>query len=128
MVEARTAAAQKRRRLSPPLRERARALRVETTIPERLLWGHLRAGRLAGLKWRRQHVIGPYVVDFFCPTANLVVEIDGRTHIGRVRADAARTRWLKKQGLRVIRFTDDEVLRDLEAVVVAIAVVAGVNA
>jgi very-short-patch-repair endonuclease len=67
-------------------------------------------------------------VDFFCPAANLVVEIDGRTHIGRAGVDAARTRYFEKQGYRVIRFADDEVIQDLDPVVAAIAVAAGVNA
>jgi len=83
---------------------------------------------LAGLKWRRQYVIGPYVVDFFCPAAGLVVELDGRTHVGRGRADAARTRCFERQGLAVIRFANDEVIRDPDSVVAAIAVAAGVDA
>jgi len=79
------------------------------------------------LKCRRQHPVGPYVVDFFCPAAKLVIEIDGRTHIGRGQVEAARTRYLQKQGLTVIRFTDDEVTKNLDSVVAAIAVAARVD-
>jgi len=106
---------------------RARRLRRESTVPEGLLWSRLRSGRLGGLKWRRQHIIGRYVVDFFCPPARLVVELDGVTHIGRENEDAARTRHLEQRGYRVLRFTDDEVLRNLDAVAITIAVAAGLE-
>jgi len=80
-----------------------------------------------GLKWRRQHVIGPYVVDFFCFSAGLVVEVDGLTHAGRDNQDEHRTRIIEREGFRVIRFTDDEVLRNLEGVVTSIGAAASLD-
>src|SRR5208337_573404 len=65
-----------------PHTENARQLRRNATIPERMLWNRLRGGRLAGLKFRRQQPIGPYIVDFFCHEVGLVVEVDGRSHDG----------------------------------------------
>jgi very-short-patch-repair endonuclease len=100
---------------------RSRQLRQEMTIPERLLWGKLRSHRLAGLQFRRQHPIGPYVVDFYCPTAKLVIEIDGRSHCGQEIPDRQRQEFLEQHGLRVIRFSNDRVINHLTDVVRAIA-------
>ncbi len=102
---------------------RARELRRSMSLPERLLWQALR-GRPGSLKFRRQHPLGRYVLDFYCPAARLVVEVDGQSHgMGRrPEQDAVRDRWLTEQGLRVVRFDATDVLRDLEAVVSAIVV------
>jgi very-short-patch-repair endonuclease len=98
--------------------DRARELRQSQTPPEGVLWSKLRAGRLAGLKFRRQHPIGPYTVDFYCASAKLVVEIDGRVHDDRERAqrDRARNAWMCDRGLVVLRIPASEVSRDLDAV------------
>jgi very-short-patch-repair endonuclease len=105
-------------RINPPLPTRTRAsatrLRAEMTDAERELWFRLRAGRLEGLKFRRQHPIPPYVVDFYCQEAGLVVEVDGSQHQPEV--DGARTAALKRQGLEVLRFWDNEVFTELETV------------
>ena len=111
----------KRHRLSPKLQSRASALRRESTFPERLLWGRLRADRLPGLKFRRQVVIGNQIVDFYCPAARLIIEIDGVSHDGRLEVDAARTERLESLGYRVVRYTNDQVLEDLDAVAEDIA-------
>jgi very-short-patch-repair endonuclease len=111
----------------PPPREknetvlRARALRRNLTLPEGLLWRVLRH-RPEGLKFRRQHPIGHCIVDFYCASRKLVVEIDGEVHsMGDVpQRDARRDAWLKGQGLRIIRFPAVEVMKDLESVVTAI--------
>ena len=99
----------------------ARKMRRTMSLPEVILWERLRAGRV-GFKVRRQHPIGPYVVDFFCRDALTVIEIDGEAH-GRgdrpVR-DAVRSTYLQDNGYGVIRFTASEVLKDIEAVVTAI--------
>jgi len=87
------------------------------TFPERLLWGRLRSGRCLGLKWRRQHVIGAYVADFYCAAARLVVEVDGMSHVGRGPIDAKRDAFIREQGYRVVRVTNDDVLGDVDAVV-----------
>jgi very-short-patch-repair endonuclease len=112
---------------SPDSTARARQLRRDSTVPERILWGALRAGGLARLKFRRQHPIGPFVVDYYCHESRLVVELDGMSHDGRASEDARRTEYLQQQGLRVFRVTNDDVLADCEAVARGIAAVAGVE-
>ena len=94
---------------------RARELRRKPSLPEGLLWQVLRT-RPKGLKFRRQHPLGWYVVDFYCASAKLVIEVDGE----RPAHDADRDQWLRRQGLRVIRFEAVDVMGDLEAVVTAI--------
>jgi very-short-patch-repair endonuclease len=105
-------------RYRPPLPtvklDHARELRSNTTDVENELWYHLRAGRMQGIKFRRQHPIPPYVVDFYCHAAKLVIELDGFQHSGQ--ADAARTRFLKKRGLMVLRFGNHDVLECRDAV------------
>lgn len=102
--------------------QRARALRQRQTPPEARLWHALRNGRVAGLKFRRQHPIGRFIVDFYCDSAKLVVEVDGDSHAGdeAEARDAARTEWLVGQGYRVLRFTNEDVHKRFEAVVEAI--------
>lgn len=96
--------------------ERARHLRRESTFPERLLWSRLRGRRFAGLKFRRQHPVGPYFADFACEALKLVVELDGDTHgmPGQQAHDARRTVFLEQEGWRVLRFWNSEVLESLE--------------
>jgi very-short-patch-repair endonuclease len=100
---------------------RARALRREMTLPEGMLWQVLRT-RPNGLKFRRQHPLGRCIVDFYCPTARLVVEVDGESHSmgDQPERDSRRGEWLEAQGLRVIRFGAADVMRDLQSVVTAI--------
>jgi very-short-patch-repair endonuclease len=88
------------------------------TDAERRLWQHLRAGRLGGNKFRRQHSVPPYVVDFCCVEAGVVIELDGSQHSDT--ADAARTLYLQGQGWRVVRFWNNDVLNSTGAVVEAI--------
>jgi very-short-patch-repair endonuclease len=66
-----------------------------------------------GFKFRRQHAIGPYFVDFYCVQASLVIEVDGSIHDGQVDQDVARQQYLESLGLRVLRFTNDEILREI---------------
>ncbi|HEV8694462.1 MAG TPA: DUF559 domain-containing protein [Lysobacter sp.] len=106
----------------PPLPTRslgfARTLRKAETDAERKLWQCLRGSQLDGLKFRRQHAVPPYVVDFYCDALKLVVELDGSQH--NIEVDAARTRFLESQGLTLLRFWDNDVLLQTEAVVEAI--------
>ena len=90
--------------------QRARALRANMTLEERRVWSHLRGRKLEGFKFRRQHPIGEYIVDFYCPAARLVIELDGYSHTFRnqVDYDEARDRWLKSQGCKVLRFSADQ--------------------
>ena len=101
---------------TPAMLERARQLRRDMTLPERLLWRELR-GRGLGPRFRRQVPIGPFIVDFYCPQAKLVVEVDGEFHGDRMIEDRDRTLWLDAQGYRVVRFAAVDVLVDLDAVV-----------
>ncbi len=90
---------------------RAKAFRKAMTPPETRLWSQLRASRLAGVKFRRQHPVGPYILDFYCPSARLAVEVDGSGHdnADQARHDQARTRWLAHRGIRVIRLSAKDV-------------------
>ncbi|MCP8883348.1 endonuclease domain-containing protein [Devosia sp. XJ19-1] len=96
----------------------ARKLRREQTLPERRFWGLVRPWREAGLHWRRQAPIGPYVVDFVCKARNLIVEIDGDTHYSEagLAHDESRTAYLAERGHRVLRFTNSEVTQGGEGV------------
>src|SRR4029077_846585 len=97
--------------------ERARQMRQNMTGVEARLWSRVRARQL-GVKFRRQHVIGPYIADFACVAARLVVELDGDTH--REAFDLHRDRWIESRGWRVLRFYAHDVDEDLDSVVAAI--------
>ncbi len=101
-------------RFNPRLVRFARTMRHEPTDAEQRLWRILRGRRLGGFKFRRQHPIGGYIVDFFCPSAALAVELDGGQHAdaAAVQYDQLRTRRLKEMGVRVIRLADHDLLRD----------------
>ena len=111
---------EKRHRIHPVIRKRARQLRQPQTPAEAKLWNHLRRKQLGDLKFRRQHPIDRFIVDFYCGEHKLVIEVDGDTHAMQEEYDAARTEWLQDRGYRVIRFTNDEVHRQLPAVLEAI--------
>jgi very-short-patch-repair endonuclease len=101
----------------------ARALRWNMTEGERKLWSLLRRKQLAGYRFRRQAAIGPYIADFFCPKAHLIIEVDGEGVHGSAEArrrDEIRTKWLEAHGCRVIRFWNREVFRKPDNVVDAI--------
>ena len=100
---------------------RARFLRENTTHTEKLLWAQLRKKRVGDLRFRRQYVIGNYIVDFVCLPARLIVEIDGPSHDQTADRDERRTAWLNSQGFEVLRFTNRDILSNLEGVVLTIA-------
>jgi len=103
-------------------RSRAKQLRQTMTRAETLLWRYLKAGRMDGVGFRRQTPIGSYIVDFVCFAAKLVIELDGESHDfdDRQRADQRRDAFLASEGFRVLRFTDEQVMSNLEGVVEAI--------
>ncbi len=105
---------------------RARTLRHEGNEPEQLLWTALRNGQIGGLKFRRQHPVGPYVVDFYCHSAGLVVEVDGMSHDEKAAQDAERSECLAAQGLRILRVQNRDVMENLDAVSREIARLCGV--
>ncbi len=99
----------------------AKRLRTEQTPVEAKLWSALRGKRFAGLKFRRQTVIGAYIADFTCRAVMLAIEIDGDTHGSTVEADAHRTGYIESLGWRVIRFTNADVMGNLDGVLERIA-------
>ena len=99
---------------------RAKSLRRHDTAAEAHLWNALRARRLDGLKWKRQVPFGPYILDFLCRDARLVVEVDGGQHAEQVAYDARRTAWLERAGFRVVRFWNSEVLTNRDGVCLSI--------
>jgi very-short-patch-repair endonuclease len=111
---------ERRKPTSLEMLERARRLRHNRTIPERRLWHALRDRRLRGVKFRRQVVLGAYVVDFFQSTHRLVIEIDGASHMDRGEYDCLRQTWLEGRGYHVIRVSNDEVLFELDSVLNAV--------
>lgn len=100
-------------------RDFAKQLRQNRTDAERVLWRHLRAHRFQGQKFRRQQPLGPYILDFVHFGAKLVIEADGGQH-AESRRDSARDAWLASEGFRVLRFWNDQILRETEAVLEAI--------
>ena len=98
------------------LTSRVRALRSQATEVELLLWKHLRGRRLKGYKFRRQVVIGSYIVDFACLEAKLIIEADGGQHADQAVYDAKRTARLEAMGYRVMRFWNHEILGELNHV------------
>ncbi len=93
------------------------------TAAEKLLWSRLRDRRLLGFRFRCQQWVGPYVADFYCWEAKLIVEVDGSQHQDRQGYDRERTRWLKQRGLRVIRFWNNQVTEEMEGVLAALGAV-----
>ncbi|MGA9350824.1 MAG: endonuclease domain-containing protein [Anaerolineae bacterium] len=110
----------KRIRTSAQIQQRACELRQQMTPAEKLLWSRLRNRQLGGLKFRRQHPLGPFVADFYCAERRLVVEIDGDIHDLQPDRDAARTEQFEQYGYRVIRFHNEQVLTSIEGVLSAI--------
>ncbi|WP_051007289.1 endonuclease domain-containing protein [Sphingomonas sp. PAMC 26621] len=99
----------------------ARKLRRDLSLPEALLWQRLR-GKQAGLKFRRQHPVGPYVVDFYCPSLKTIIEIDGEAHNREDRPirDAARAFFIKENGFQIVHVSALRVLKDPDAAAEAI--------
>jgi len=96
----------------------ARDLRHEMTPAETILWNAIRGRRLSGLKFRRQHPIGPFVLDLFCVEHQLAIEIDGGVHltIHQIARDAERTQFLNEHRVHVLRFNNDEIEKQLASV------------
>jgi len=97
------------------LKNLARQLRKNMTEAEKLLWSRVRRKQL-GCRFYRQKILGDYIVDFYCPRARLIVEIDGGQH-NENKNDRSRDEWFSNQGLRVIRFWNNDVLRNIEGVI-----------
>jgi len=100
--------------LNKKLRDLARNLRDNSTDTENYIWRFLRNNQLEGFKFRRQHPIGKYIVDFVNLEKRIIVEVDGAQHLTNKEKDRIRDAWFKKEGFRTLRFWDNEVLNDIE--------------
>ncbi len=107
---------------TPVITQRARRLRKTMTEAEKRLWWRLRREQMNGLNFRRQHPIGPYVLDFYCPFIQLAVELDGGQHnfIAAQRKDERRTNWLNAKGVTVLRFWNNDVMGNMEGVLLEV--------
>jgi len=107
---------------TPAKTARARQLRRHATRPEKILWLALRNDQMVGHSFRRQHPIGPYILDFYCPYAKIAVELDGDQHATpEARAcDARRTQFLRTKGISVMRFANRDLKENLDGVLEAI--------
>ena len=97
--------------------QKARALRSNLTDAEQFLWQRLRYRQIEGHKFRRQRPVGPYIVDFVCLEVKLIIEVDGGQHSDNKTYDMVRDRWLEEEGYRVLRFWNNEVLKNIEGVI-----------
>ena len=110
------------KRSNPKTMHRAGELRKEPTPAEQKLWTYLRGNKLNGVKFRRQHAIGNYIVDFCSIKAKLIIELDGSQHLEQDKYDVERTRYLNAQGYKVIRFWNNQVMNDISGVIRAIEI------
>ena len=108
-------------RTDETLKARAREMRANPTPAEQKLWFLLKGKRFESARFTRQAIIGSYIIDFAAPSSNFAIEIDGDTHGHQVEYDAARTAFIERQGYRVIRFTNSDVLGNVGGVLTAIA-------
>ena len=98
------------------LKARARLLRANATDAEKVLWRQIRGRRLEGYKFRRQAIIEPYIVDFVCYEARIIIELDGGQHLDQKDYDNRRTILFRRMGYRVLRFWNDDVLNEIHSV------------
>ena len=103
-------------RLPEGLKAATWRMRDNPTFTEKTLWEKIRLKRLGGLRFRQQHIIGPYIADFYCHKLKLVVEVDGSSHDGRKKEDQIRDEYMRSLGITVLRFTNQQVLYDIEEV------------
>ncbi len=108
-------------KVSPKKIKRAKKLRQNMTLAEKILWEHLRAKRFNGLKFRRQQIIEGFIVDFYCHSLGLVIELDGEIHNKQKEYDIERDKILSSKQLTILRFTNQQVQEDVESVLNTIA-------
>ena len=116
MGEAGRGGSQLHKRTTPKVFKRAKELRRNQTEAESKLWSRLRNHPLKGISFRRQHAIGNYVADFCSPKVKLIIELDGSQHLEQSEYDAERTQYLASKGYRVLRFWNNEVMKEIDAV------------
>jgi very-short-patch-repair endonuclease len=101
---------------TPEIEQAARKLRNNLTVAESRLWSALRNKQLEGLRFRCQHPVGNFILDFYCPACKLAVEVDGEIHVQQIDYDEARTSELAKYGYKMLRFTNEQVMNNLPQV------------
>jgi very-short-patch-repair endonuclease len=109
----------RKKRSNPKTMNTAGKLRKESTLAERKLWSRIRNDQL-GVTFRRQHAVGNYIPDFCSPKAKLIIELDGSQHLEQEEYDQARTKYFESLGYKVIRFWNNDIMKDLESVILAI--------
>src|SRR3970040_2998167 len=102
---------------TPKILHRAGELRKQTTPAEKKLWAYLRLMREDGIHFRRQYAIGSFITDFCAPRRKLIIELDGSQHLEQEENGKERTIYFKSQGYQVIRFWNNQILRDIESVI-----------
>ena len=114
---------------TPERLQASRRLREEMTDAEGMLWQALRGEQIRGLRFRRQHAIDRFILDFYCPKHKLAIEVDGAVHddVNQAEYDAARTEALERRGIRVLRIRNEDVEHDIWGVLARIAEFAGVE-
>lgn len=110
----------RKRKYDLKLVARSKRLRNEPTPAEQILWQYLRRSQLQGYKFRRQQPIGPFIVDFYCASLKLAIELDGSSHEGKEGYDGFRESGIEGRGVRVIRFLNSEVMEDTDEVLAEI--------
>mgnify|MGYP000265279284 CR=1 FL=1 len=108
-----------KRSKSPKLMRRAAVLRNNPTKAERLLWSKLRQRKL-GVKFRRQHLLGNFILDFYCPAVRIAIELDGACHAKTIESDRKRDEKLAHLGVQVLRFENQDVFTDMDSVLASI--------
>jgi len=109
---------------TPEIEQAAKRLRQNLTVAEARLWEALRNKQLQGLRFRCQHPVGNFILDFYCPARKLAIEVDGKIHDSQVEYDAERSSKLAEYGYTVLRFTNEQVINDLLQVLIEIKRVA----
>lgn len=105
---------------NPKLKQLARNLRNNSSISEICFWNQIKAKQIKSYQFLRQKPIGNYIVDFFCPKLNLVIEIDGESHLDQEKVDMKKQRYLESVGLTVLRFDNDQIKYDMNGILTTI--------
>lgn len=105
---------------TPVTLKKAKQLRGRMTQEEEKLWNRLKGKQIGGLRFRRQHPIETFIVDFYCHSAKLVIELDGTIHLQQRAEDEKRTEAIEKYNIQVIRFTNEDIIDDLNSVITVI--------
>lgn len=106
----------------PSTKAKRKELRHDSTTAEKALWSKIKGENLYGYKFRRQHGVGKYILDFYCPELNLAIEVDGDSHFidDGPEKDAIRSQFIQDKGIRILRFTNADIIKNLEGVLITL--------